>query len=53
MTEKWPTLSNSPVVVALFQIKFEMGETQLKDFLQYDAQLKRIFLKGAITSKPI
>lgn len=38
---KWPMLQRPPVVVALFQIKFDQGETNLSAFLEYDAQIKK------------
>ena len=34
MAKMWPKLSKPPVEVALFQLKFEMGNTALSDFLK-------------------
>ena len=39
MAKMWPKLSKPPVEVALFQLKFEMGNTALSDFLKCDSQL--------------
>lgn len=36
----WKTLNNPPVVVALFQLKFNPAGIKLKDFLKFDSQLK-------------
>ncbi|MBK5247293.1 MAG: TIGR04255 family protein [Peptostreptococcaceae bacterium] len=41
--KKWTTLNNPPVVVALFQLKYNPGGIKLKDFLKYDTQLKHNF----------
>ena len=41
----WPKLSKPPVEVALFQLKFEMGNTALSDFLKCDSQLSKYFPK--------
>ena len=41
----WPKLSKPPVEVALFQLKFEMGNTELSDFLKCDSQLNKYFPK--------
>lgn len=43
MAKEWPILANPPVVVALFQLKFEMGNTKLSDFLKFDTQLRSDF----------
>ena len=40
MSKDWPILKNPPVMVALFQIKFEMGTLELKDFLGLDAAIR-------------
>lgn len=39
----WETLNNPPVVVALFQLKYNPAGIKLSDFLKYDAQLKHNF----------
>jgi len=39
----WTNLKNPPVVVALFQLKFNATGLKLIDFLKYDAILKHIF----------
>jgi len=39
----WKTLNNPPVVVALFQLKYNPAGIKLNDFLKYDAQLKHNF----------
>lgn len=39
----WQSLNNPPVVVALFQIKYNSTTTKLIDFLKFDNQLKHIF----------
>lgn len=41
MAKDWPTLKNPPVIVALFQIKFDMGDLQLNDFLSLDAKIRQ------------
>ena len=43
MAKMWPKLSKPPVEVALFQLKFEMGNTALSDFLKCDSQLSKYF----------
>ena len=35
MTANWPKLSKPPVDVALFQLKYDLGETELKNYLAY------------------
>lgn len=40
--EKWPKLSNAPIVAALFQVKFENGSISLDDCMAYDEIIKRI-----------
>lgn len=40
MSKNWQILKNPPVIVALFQIKFEMGTLELKDFLTLDSILR-------------
>lgn len=47
MTANWPKLSKPPVDVALFQLKYDLGETELKNFLKVESQLKEIFPKRA------
>ena len=42
MANKWPVLNNPPVEVALFQLKFEMGDTKLSDFLKSDVELRKL-----------
>lgn len=37
---QWEQLNNPPVVVAMFQIKFNMDGVQLGDFLQFDAVVR-------------
>jgi len=39
----WQTLINPPVVVALFQLKYNPAGIKLNDFLKYDVQLKHSF----------
>lgn len=41
--KEWPVLGNPPVLVALFQLKFEMGNTKLNEFLIFDPQLRKDF----------
>lgn len=40
MAKDWPKLSKPPVDVALFQLKYELGESELKDFLQVEDKIK-------------
>lgn len=40
MAKDWPYLSKPPVDVALFQLKYEQGESELKDFLQAENEIK-------------
>ena len=47
MTTNWPKLSKPPVDVALFQLKYNLGESELKDFLNVESNLKGIFPKRA------
>lgn len=42
MANKWPILNNPPIEVALFQLKFEMGDKNLSDFLKCDAELRKL-----------
>lgn len=42
MANQWPVLNNPPVEVALFQLKFEMGDTKLSDFLKCDETLRKL-----------
>jgi uncharacterized protein (TIGR04255 family) len=39
----WENLNKPPVVVALFQLKFNTSSLKLSDFLKFDIQLKRSF----------
>ncbi|MDP4239467.1 MAG: TIGR04255 family protein [Bacteroidota bacterium] len=41
--KNWPNLNNPPVVVALFQLKFNSTGIKLNDFLKYDTILKHNF----------
>ena len=41
MNSQWPNLSVPPVILAIFQIKYQKEEVKLNDFLEYDAILKR------------
>lgn len=41
--EIWNNLKNPPVVVALFQLKYNSSGIKLADFLKFDYQFKRIF----------
>jgi uncharacterized protein (TIGR04255 family) len=41
--KNWPNLNNPPVVVALFQLKFNSTGIKLIDFLKYDTILKHNF----------
>ena len=36
----WPNLNKPPIVVALFQLKFNQTGIKLSDFLKFDTQLK-------------
>jgi hypothetical protein len=47
MADKWPVLGKPPVIVALFQLQFEMGNLVLNDFLKFDSQLRKDFPKRA------
>ena len=42
MEMNWPILKHPPVDVALFQLKFDMGESTLNDLISCDAEIKRI-----------
>lgn len=37
---QWPILNNPPVVVAMFQLKFDMDNVKLEDFLNFDQSLR-------------
>lgn len=39
----WKNLNNPPVAVALLQIKYNVGQFDLKSFLEFDLQLKKEF----------
>ncbi len=39
----WPVLANSPIEVALFQIKYDIGQHSLDDFLALDSELHKTF----------
>lgn len=39
-TNEWRTLGNSPITMALFQMKFAKGDTKLDDFLIHEEQLR-------------
>lgn len=41
--ETWKNLNNPPIVVALFQLKYNSSSLKLNDFLKFDIQLKRNF----------
>ena len=38
---QWQTLNNPPVVVAIFQLKFNMGNVKLEDFSKFETILRR------------
>lgn len=38
--EKWPKLNNPPVVVAIFQLKFNMNNVKLEDFSKFESMLR-------------
>ena len=38
---KWPILANSPIEVALFQIKYDIGGGDLSDFLTCDTEIRK------------
>lgn len=39
----WTALNNPPVVVALYQLKFNSIGIKLSDFLKFDVQLRKVF----------
>lgn len=41
--KNWKNLNNPPVVVALFQLKYNTAGIKLEDFLKFDSQLKKHF----------
>src|SRR5574344_777227 len=43
MSNEWPILSQPPVVVALFQIKYSTTQFSIQDFLKYENKLKEKF----------
>lgn len=47
MANIWPKLKNPPVDVALFQLKYNIGETTLNDFLKVEHDIKKLFPKRA------
>ncbi|MDD7454968.1 MAG: TIGR04255 family protein [Bacteroidales bacterium] len=42
MEQKWPILKHPPVDVALFQLKFNMGESTLSDLISNDSEIRKI-----------
>lgn len=38
--KQWIKLDNPPVIMAIFQIKFDIGEVSLSDYLKYDEKLR-------------
>lgn len=42
MEQKWPTLKHPPVDVALFQLKFSMGDSSLADLIKNDGGIRKI-----------
>lgn len=40
---KWQNLKNPPVVVALFQLKYNASNSKVSDFLQFDTQIRHNF----------
>lgn len=38
--DKWKKLNNPPVVVAIFQLKFNMNNVKLEDFSQFESMLR-------------
>jgi len=49
MTEKWKTLNNPPVVVAIFQILYEqLTDFKFDDFILNDRNIKKIFPKKSV-----
>lgn len=43
MQNKWPTLTKAPIDVALFQLKFDMGDSEISDFRRYDSGFRTEF----------
>ena len=41
MEKKWPVLKHPPVDVALFQLKFDMGESALADLISNDSEIRK------------
>lgn len=41
MEKKWPILKHPPVDVALFQLKFNMGESTLADLISSDSDIRK------------
>lgn len=42
--DKWPHLNNSPVIMAIFQVKFQMS-SDLSEFDRFDSSIKKVFPK--------
>ena len=43
MTNEWPILAKPPVDVALFQLKYDIGNSSLNDFTRIEAGLLNDF----------
>lgn len=43
MPNEWPILAKPPVDVAIFQLKFEGGDSALSDFTKFDAEIRKDF----------
>lgn len=43
MQNEWPILPNAPIDVALFQLKFDMGDSAITDFTRYELGLRADF----------
>ncbi len=43
MISKWQTLKTPPVLAAVFQLQFNMGNASLEDFIKFDNILRRDF----------
>jgi len=43
MSESWQILKSAPVILAVFQLKYQKDGVELKDFLQYDTVLRRTY----------
>lgn len=43
MQNEWPRLLNAPIDVALFQLKFDMGDSAISDFTRFDFGLRKEF----------